>query len=106
MSSNETNTQVTGEPSHIAVDVPPTPERLPMTRTYSQSPADLDKFETQSVHEKVAPYKHEGPWYKDTTKKRLLGFSIIALIIIILISQCRSPRQLRTNKKVFFGKLL
>ncbi|CAG8596775.1 1239_t:CDS:2, partial [Gigaspora rosea] len=31
---------------------------------------ELEHFETRSIEETTEPWKHEGPWYTDITKKR------------------------------------
>ncbi|RIB24846.1 hypothetical protein C2G38_2167417 [Gigaspora rosea] len=46
---------------------------------------ELEHFETRSIEETTEPWKHEGPWYTDITKKRWLISGIIALLIVIII---------------------
>ncbi|CAG8543880.1 4955_t:CDS:10, partial [Cetraspora pellucida] len=46
---------------------------------------ELDHFETRSIEEPTEPWKHEGPWYTDITKKRWFISIAIGLLIVIII---------------------
>ncbi|CAG8708498.1 16291_t:CDS:2 [Racocetra persica] len=46
---------------------------------------ELEHFETRSIEEPMEPWKHEGPWYTDITKRRWFISIVIGLLIVIII---------------------
>ncbi|CAG8657556.1 9634_t:CDS:2 [Cetraspora pellucida] len=52
---------------------------------------ELEHFETRSIEEPTEPWKHEGPWYTDITKRRwFISIAIgLLIVIIIIVGECK-----------------
>ncbi|CAG8580401.1 18423_t:CDS:2 [Acaulospora morrowiae] len=50
-----------------------------------QDDLELAEFETRSIDENRAPWKPQGPWYHDVTKRRWFAFAVIGSLLVIVI---------------------
>ncbi|RHZ84466.1 hypothetical protein Glove_81g35 [Diversispora epigaea] len=50
-----------------------------------QNDLEFATFETRSVEEVTLPWKHQGPWYKNITKRSWFFFALTGTFIVIII---------------------
>ncbi|CAG8526782.1 15237_t:CDS:10, partial [Dentiscutata heterogama] len=79
--------EIQNESRNIEESTQNEPQKLGYDIESNRTPKDieLEHFETRSIEENAEPWKHEGPWYTDITKKRWLISIIIGLMIVVII---------------------